>query len=78
MYFSDSCISRAAPALLMIPKFVLPSVPFGLFQLTQLNALNASIRNWIWRRSRMSNDLASERSTTLRPGPTTGLRGDVP
>ena len=45
-YLSESCISRAAAALLITPKFELPSVPLGLFQLTQLNALNASTLNW--------------------------------
>ena len=42
MYFRDSCSSRAAAALVIAPNALLPSVPFGLFQFTQLNALNAS------------------------------------
>ena len=41
---SESCISRAAPALLMIPKLVFPSVPFGLPQFTQLKALSRQTR----------------------------------
>ena len=44
-YLSESCISRAAWALLMMPKFELPNVPLGFPQFTQLNALKASILN---------------------------------
>src|SRR5712692_1209359 len=49
MYFREACISRAAPALLMIPKLELPRVPLGFPQLTELKALKASTLNWIWR-----------------------------
>src|SRR5437867_10276802 len=78
-YLRENCISRLfTRVLLMTPKLTLPSVPFGLPHCGVLSALNASHRSWSCCPCRRRNDLASERSSVLSPGPTTRLRGELP
>src|SRR5213592_3007726 len=79
VYLREICISRLfCRVLLMMPKFELPSVPLGFPHCGVLKALNASHRNCSCRPVCTENDLASERSTTFSPGPTTGLRAELP
>src|SRR5438552_1699661 len=79
VYLREIGISRLfCRVLLMMPKFELPSVPLGFPHCGVLKALNASHRNCSCRPFCTENDLASERSTTFSPGPTTGFRAELP
>src|SRR5207302_6912370 len=55
LYFSAACIDREPVALVILPKFALPNVVFGLPNCGVFHPLKASHRNSIRCRSRTRN-----------------------
>src|SRR5262245_5004327 len=77
-YLTANCMMRGSPDEVMRPNVALENVVFGLSGRNQLNALNASTRASTRWRVPSRNDRTSDRSTTLRPGPSYALRTELP